>query len=888
MDCCFSRTMGVCFLLLISNFSIFAQDIEKNIGFVIEGNPIFSTQCAGTSVPSLTEEWGIELKNMSSVEHSTVVDKKAFLIAKDKANTFQEIGTILQEKSINTASTISTEVHKPHLLRDFRGNIRGTSVPMDNTVAISHNGFIVSSINTNVIFAKLDGSVTFTKTLGDFFKILGLGTRMYDPRVIYDQEERRFIFMCLNGSDPQTTHLCIAFSNTEDPNGSWNYYKIRGNPAGDFNWFDYPNIAVSKEDYYVAGLMRNVDGDWQYSVLYQIGKKNGFEGKSIDWKYYNDIKNADGQPAFNLVPTPIFDSELIGPGMYFVSNEALGGSKYNFYATTGGVSPETQIISYQSIGLTTGLAPDARQKNSNKRLNTFDSRIWSAMYHDGYIYLGGHVSTVSGDVGLLFGKMNVTNYQFIGTVLQVDKVDFGFPSFAPFGQNDGHQEILVNYIVSGPERFPSQEARICRIVGDDFIWSEPTVIKEGSAPFNVLTGNRERWGDYTTTSPRWNGKYHEVLTTGCFGEPGGYSTWLAQFVKEEDTNKPKGDFVANKTTTPRQSEIVFTDITKDEVISRQWYFPGAKISTSEDKTPTVLYEQDGIYDVTLIIKTLLGFDTITKNAYIYIQDNEVAPVANFEYDRDTVFVGDFVNFTNKSSSNSITYKWIFQNGTPVNSVEKNPRIQYVRAGNSLVSLTVANVVGTNTKSIIQGVFVKNRTVPKANFSVSKNIIAAGESVLFTDLTEGGPTTWNWNFPGGSPATSTEQNPSVVYNKEGVYSVTLNATNSLGEDVITLEDYISVGVVSNKEVTQNSYLNIFPNPSMGDKVTVRFNVEKSDFYHIRLTAIDGSFHKTIYQDRIKFGENELTFNSNMLTVGTYLITLENHGKCVATNKLVILK
>lgn len=84
----------------------------------------------------------------------------------------------------------------PILNKNFRGNLRGSSVPMDNTVAISKNGFIVSAINTNVIFTQPDGEITYTKALSDFFFLLNLGTRMYDPRVIYDQGKTN-LYLCV-------------------------------------------------------------------------------------------------------------------------------------------------------------------------------------------------------------------------------------------------------------------------------------------------------------------------------------------------------------------------------------------------------------------------------------------------------------------------------------------------------------------------------------------------------------------------------------------------------------------------------------------------------------------------------------------------------------------
>lgn len=53
------------------------------------------------------------------------------------------------------------------------------------------------------------------------------------------------------------------------------------------------------------------------------------------------------------------------------------------------------------------------------------------------------------------------------------------------------------------------------------------------------------------------------------------------------------------------------------------------------------------------------------------------------------------------------------------------------------------------------------------------------------------TSWQWTFTGGTPATSSVQNPSVVYNSPGTYSVTLKVTNNLGNSTITQTNYIVV-------------------------------------------------------------------------------------------------
>src|SRR5262249_55481423 len=63
---------------------------------------------------------------------------------------------------------------------------------------------------------------------------------------------------------------------------------------------------------------------------------------------------------------------------------------------------------------------------------------------------------------------------------------------------------------------------------------------------------------------------------------------------------------------------------------------------------------------------------------------------------------------------------------------------------------------------------------------------------FFDQSTNNPTSWQWSFPGGTPSSSTEQNPTnICYNLPGTYDVTLITTNAYGSDTLTLNNYITV-------------------------------------------------------------------------------------------------
>lgn len=99
--------------------------------------------------------------------------------------------------------------------------------------------------------------------------------------------------------------------------------------------------------------------------------------------------------------------------------------------------------------------------------------------------------------------------------------------------------------------------------------------------------------------------------------------------------------------------------------------------------------------------------------------------------------------------------------------------------------------------------------PIASFTSDKQFICPTMTVNFTDQSSFGPTSWNWVFQGGSPATSTVQNPSIVYNTAGTYSVQLTATNINGFSVATKTMYISVSSPSAIPMVEGFQGALFP-------------------------------------------------------------------------------
>ena len=82
-------------------------------------------------------------------------------------------------------------------------------------------------------------------------------------------------------------------------------------------------------------------------------------------------------------------------------------------------------------------------------------------------------------------------------------------------------------------------------------------------------------------------------------------------------------------------------------------------------------------------------------------------------------------------------------------------------------------------------------IPSVDFEADATLSCAGYEVQFTDLSSENPSNWLWTFPGGTPETSTEQNPIVMYENEGVYDVSLEATNIMGSGDLEKTNYMEI-------------------------------------------------------------------------------------------------
>lgn len=121
----------------------------------------------------------------------------------------------------------------------------------------------------------------------------------------------------------------------------------------------------------------------------------------------------------------------------------------------------------------------------------------------------------------------------------------------------------------------------------------------------------------------------------------------------------------------------------------------------------------------------------------------------------------------------------------------------------------------NTGNTSCDLYDPNAEGVNADFIGSPTNVAAGGTVSFTDFSTGNISSYSWSFPGGTPSSSNQPNPTVTYNTEGVYNVSLTVSDGTESDTETKTNYINVGGDACSAINNFPYIQIFNSSSLPD-------------------------------------------------------------------------
>ncbi|MBN4051539.1 PKD domain-containing protein, partial [bacterium AH-315-M05] len=215
-----------------------------------------------------------------------------------------------------------------------------------------------------------------------------------------------------------------------------------------------------------------------------------------------------------------------------------------------------------------------------------------------------------------------------------------------------------------------------------------------------------------------------------------------------------------------------------------WYWDFGDGDTSTLQNPTHTYNTPGSYSVTLAATNGVYTDTVTYPNYVVVYASPIAGLSAIKQAGCQPFNSQFLD----ESYGATSWQWDFGDtlsGANNTSTFQNPNHSYTDTGLYSVEL----IVGSNNCYDTAYMSISVIPSPVAGFTSVDTLVCTETNVQFTD-TSSGAIFWYWDF--GDGGTSTDTNPSYIYNYPGIYTVSLIVKNQFGcSDTLTSDSMITV-------------------------------------------------------------------------------------------------
>ena len=260
---------------------------------------------------------------------------------------------------------------------------------------------------------------------------------------------------------------------------------------------------------------------------------------------------------------------------------------------------------------------------------------------------------------------------------------------------------------------------------------------------------------------------------------------IAMLISISATPQVNADFTTLSATNGCGSLVVeFQDLSTGGADTWLWDFGNGNFSTLQ--SPTVIYSNPGLYDVTLIASNSITSNTKLSNGLIKVYENPISNIST-----NSVLYGCMpldVYFEDLSLTNNVIVNWQWDFGDGGSSILQDPLYQYETNGNFSVTLLVTDANGCQSLSTETNL-VQVDKVAGANFIADvTSSCNPTELITFTNNTTISAD-YFWNFGDGN--TSSLENPTHNY-FSGLYTTSLFAKIGHCIDTLTQINYIEVG------------------------------------------------------------------------------------------------
>ena len=517
-----------------------------------------------------------------------------------------------------------------------------------------------------------------------------------DPIVVYDEYADRWIAtqFALSTNNGKYYEL-IAVSATPDPLGEWYRYAYEFD-----NLNDYPKFGIWNDAYYFS-INQFDNWNWAGGGICAVDSDKMIAGDPDAEMVFFDLGTAVGSllpaDADGATPPPEGSPE------YFMN---MGSSSLKIWEVDiDWENPENSTTNYLTSLATEQFFTNnisISQRGTSQKLDALAGRLMYRLqyrnFEDYEVMLTNHTVRVDEN-----GRAGVKWYE----VRKYPEGEWEIYQEGTFAPDDGNNrwmgsvamndngDIALGYSVSGPLTYPSirfagQLAGASMGLG--VLDIEETTILHGEKSQTGIS----RWGDYSSMTVDPTDGTTFWFTTEWTN--GGWS-WRTQIASLDFTQVPESDFSVDKEIIPTGESVNFIDETQGVPTSWEWTFEGASPSTSNVQNPeNIVYDTEGVYNVTLTTENTAGENTKTKTEYITVSST-ILPEVNFDIDNPFGCLSDTITFIDQSIYSPIAWNWEitpdtyhFVEGT--NAESRNPKLMFDDVGNYSVTLNASNLNGS--------------------------------------------------------------------------------------------------------------------------------------------------------------------------------------------------
>jgi hypothetical protein len=215
-------------------------------------------------------------------------------------------------------------------------------------------------------------------------------------------------------------------------------------------------------------------------------------------------------------------------------------------------------------------------------------------------------------------------------------------------------------------------------------------------------------------------------------------------------------------------------------------------------------------------------------------------------------------------------------------------IDYSTIGTGVEFGHLADTLPPSDKMTLMQVYLDlfnvNLTGPWPYFHAEQTHICRYHSVAFTDDSYDNITSWQWEFPGGMPSSSAEQNPVVQYDQEGDYDATLTVSDGLKSFSLQRKKYIHAEVCEGTgENTASGEIRFYPNPAT-DRVWIEIGAPRAGAAEVTLADLMG---RSVRSRKYASGDipGKVGFDLSGIRPGVYILKVRSQD-ITGAGKIVI--